>query len=1123
MLWRLKCIFRVPPPEVFPAREGGRHRLPPTPRRRPPVSRMSGPPPLTVSTSGLDSSKKHAVHSHAAALGIVVMPDLTAACTHLVADTVLSDKYLVAVQMRIPVVSVEWMEASACHGEPLAEEDYLLRPLHRLVVCLSGPSFGGHDRQVIESLVRREGGTYSRTLDSQVTHLVVDAAAGEKYLLCCSDPQVAHVRVVSPAWLAACLSRGICADAADFRMHPAGPAPAQLDCSFGPRLLAQSVPELYLSGCVLYIPDRACGAPAHARLVRAARSGGATSVDTPSAWVTHIVLGDAGGSDASAWADVKAACPCARLISHEWLLQCDRLRTFLHPAEYEWAPQRKPGSAARAGAHAGPAAGLRADQDGSAPPRLDRPQERQLRPAAELLPPGPVTTEPPPPSPEHIFLRGTCLLWVHALRAPQGGPRAELLRRAEASGAIILETSGGNLPVEWRPFTGRAYAIADHGADGAALAEQAVAVRQLDGAGRKTRAASWEWLDESLAAGRILSVSEHVVLRPIEHGLPLPGFHAVKVSLTGFPHDSHEKRLAQRLLSLLGAKCHVEFKRSSTHLLAAQAVSWGGKKCERAAELGTPVVTVRWLEECAREGRLVSCAPFALAPPGAAVTGAAADAPAWRATPSGGGPSAAADEGAAAVGQAAGASGFGWSVDGAAPMDDCGGDRPPGERRLSGELGSRSCPAAGVSAPSPRRRVSVGRSPRFCGILAAGARTPGVSGTPHLPPFQLAGTSPAGGAAASPAVRTAAGAAQPPTAAQAPPAAQPRHAAQAPPADPGGLSSAPCPMGLMPPPSRRPNATPSRPGARPHVALGELHDARLNGPLSAMRARGLARHGTMASAEELLRQLPALDPQHDALAGCTRAPGISTNGRPDTDELGSESSVGSSRRHVRRSEIATGRAEEEERPSQPEVRYVDRSQLERQEQIKARMLAASGSVAAGSCGSSDLPSDITASGAGSSVDPEKKTDEDPAARLSELEQVVHAHRAALAAALSPTPAAVCTGSVRAAGTTSSGCGLFAALGVRHNQAPAHTSAAAPAPAARAPKPATGQASGSAHKTGAPDPDADDFAEAGGDDTTEPSPTKRRTRRSAVVDSSGSNRVDGRASASKRARRSATPS
>ena len=55
---------------------------------------------LVISTSGLDQDKKREVVSHASDLGIVIEPNLTYACTHLVSDTVLSDKYLVAVQVR---------------------------------------------------------------------------------------------------------------------------------------------------------------------------------------------------------------------------------------------------------------------------------------------------------------------------------------------------------------------------------------------------------------------------------------------------------------------------------------------------------------------------------------------------------------------------------------------------------------------------------------------------------------------------------------------------------------------------------------------------------------------------------------------------------------------------------------------------------------------------------------------------------------------------------------------------------------------------------------------------------------------------------------------------------------
>ena len=44
----------------------------------------------------------------------------------------------------------------------------MARPLHRLVICLSGLSFSTADRHSIEALVQREGGAYSASLGTLV-------------------------------------------------------------------------------------------------------------------------------------------------------------------------------------------------------------------------------------------------------------------------------------------------------------------------------------------------------------------------------------------------------------------------------------------------------------------------------------------------------------------------------------------------------------------------------------------------------------------------------------------------------------------------------------------------------------------------------------------------------------------------------------------------------------------------------------------------------------------------------------------------------------------------------------------------------------------------------------------
>ena len=275
--------------------------------------------------SGLEPDRKRDLQRHAPTLNIEVVPDLTPECTvrslltrrfsdprppapltvraacvppappqHLVADTVLSEKYLAAVTWRIPVVSYEWVEASLTNGEPIDEEEYLLRPLHRLVICLSGLSFSTADRHSIEALVQREGGAYSASLDRHCTHLVTDSASGDKYMKCCAESTLQHVRIVTPAWLADSIARGACANGNDFAVRAPPPssgvraaAPAPLDAVFGPRLCAQAVPQLFLSDCVLHFPESASAAPLLVCLRRLARGCGVTVAEHPSGWVSR--------------------------------------------------------------------------------------------------------------------------------------------------------------------------------------------------------------------------------------------------------------------------------------------------------------------------------------------------------------------------------------------------------------------------------------------------------------------------------------------------------------------------------------------------------------------------------------------------------------------------------------------------------------------------------------------------------------------------------------------------------------------------------------------------------------------------------------------------------------------
>ena len=179
-------------------------------------------------SSGLDAPQKKLLTRVAADLGARVLPDFTIECTHLVSDTVLTEKYRMAIKRRMPVVSLLWLEASRDAGTFVPEEDYLLKALHNLVITLSGASFDSRSRQLIKELVNCAGGTYQAVLCSKTTHLVADCAHGSKYESVLNNKRFLHVRTVSPAWLAASLAQHTCVDSKEYPLMPAAPIADQM-------------------------------------------------------------------------------------------------------------------------------------------------------------------------------------------------------------------------------------------------------------------------------------------------------------------------------------------------------------------------------------------------------------------------------------------------------------------------------------------------------------------------------------------------------------------------------------------------------------------------------------------------------------------------------------------------------------------------------------------------------------------------------------------------------------------------------------------------------------------------------------------------------------------------------
>ena len=285
-------------------------------------------PQFCVSPSGFSAEEKRHLAQAAQQLGIEFDSDLSDACTHLVSNTVRSAKYRIAVDKQLPVVRKEWLLDSRAQGKLVDEDAYLLLPLHELAIAVSGASFGAREREHVETIVAEQGGRLHRDLAPGCTHLVVDAARGEKYTLCRQRPQFSDVSIVSCEWLYECLRCGVYLDEASFQ------APQQS--------------EPCLSSCVLHTWQNSASEPLQLQIAAASRALGATRTERFSTLVTHVLLGDHEFESHTLLSELEQL-PGVVVVRAEWLLECHRRAVRISTNEFRWSASENREDAPRLG------------------------------------------------------------------------------------------------------------------------------------------------------------------------------------------------------------------------------------------------------------------------------------------------------------------------------------------------------------------------------------------------------------------------------------------------------------------------------------------------------------------------------------------------------------------------------------------------------------------------------------------------------------------------------------------------------------------------------------------------------------------------------------------------------
>lgn len=158
---------------------------------------------LLISTTGFDGEPKKKITKLVEFMGGVFTNKLRQSVTHLVAHSVLSEKYQKATEQGIPVMTEKWVlevwEASKLRNVHATDEEFMNYKcpiFHNLCVTSSGLSH--KERDTVKDLVNSNGGEYSGKLIGDQTHmLVIQEPYGEKYKYASQW----QLPCVLPAWI----------------------------------------------------------------------------------------------------------------------------------------------------------------------------------------------------------------------------------------------------------------------------------------------------------------------------------------------------------------------------------------------------------------------------------------------------------------------------------------------------------------------------------------------------------------------------------------------------------------------------------------------------------------------------------------------------------------------------------------------------------------------------------------------------------------------------------------------------------------------------------------------------------------------------------------------------------
>ncbi|KAL6082048.1 hypothetical protein STEG23_003102, partial [Scotinomys teguina] len=323
---------------------------------------------ITISCTSLDRDKREEVHKYVQMMGGRVYRDLNVSVTHLIAGEVGSKKYLVAANLKKPILLPSWIktlweksqEKKITRYTDINMEDFKCPVFLGCIICVTG--LNGIHRKTVQQLTAKHGGQYMGQLKmNECTHLIVQEPKGQKYE--CAKRW--NVHCVTLQWFHDSIEKGFCQDESIYKAEPRAEGKtvpdtstptAQTNAAAEGHTLADvshisningscvnetifgsttskleytlenlenldisvfQAPEDLLDGCRIYL----CGFSGRKldKLRRLINSGGGVRFNQLNEDVTHVIVGDYEDDLRQFWSKSSHR---PHVVGAKWLLEC---------------------------------------------------------------------------------------------------------------------------------------------------------------------------------------------------------------------------------------------------------------------------------------------------------------------------------------------------------------------------------------------------------------------------------------------------------------------------------------------------------------------------------------------------------------------------------------------------------------------------------------------------------------------------------------------------------------------------------------------------------------------------------------------------------------------------------